>query len=219
MVVISQVVYVFDAIYMEPAILTQIDLTTDGFGLMLSFGDLTWLPFIYSLQARYLSVHPVALGPFYVALILSIGGVGYYIFRAANSEKNRFRTNPSDPAVAHLQYIQTAAGSRLLTSGWWGTARHINYLGDWILSFAYCLPTLASGYKLTSSVLYPGSRLVSTEGMKGAAIPVTYFYLLYFAILLIHRERRDEEKCRRKYGKDWEEYCKIVKWRIVPGLY
>lgn len=51
------------------------------------------------------------------------------------------------------------------------------------------------------------------------AIPVTYFYMLYFAILLIHRERRDEEKCRRKYGKDWEKYCQQVKSRIIPGIY
>lgn len=219
MVVISQALYVLDALWMEPAILTTIDLTTDGFGFMLSFGDLVWVPFIYSIQARYLSVHPVTLGPFYVSMILGVAGVGYYIFRASNSEKNRFRTNPNDPSVAHLEYIETAAGSRLLTTGWWGTARHINYLGDWIMSWAYCLPTLAAGYKLTPSIMYPGTRLLSTDGMKGAGIPITYFYMLYFAILLIHREMRDEEKCRRKYGKDWEAYCQKVRYRILPGVY
>ncbi|KAF2172323.1 hypothetical protein M409DRAFT_50042 [Zasmidium cellare ATCC 36951] len=219
MVVISQALYVLDALWMEPAILTTIDLTTDGFGFMLSFGDLVWVPFIYSTQARYLSVHPVTLGPLYVAAILGVAAFGYYIFRASNSEKNRFRTNPNDPSVAHLEYIETETGSRLLTTGWWGTARHINYLGDWIMSWAYCLPTLAAGYKLTPSIMYPGTRLLTTEGMKGAAIPITYFYMLYFAILLIHREMRDEEKCRRKYGKDWEEYCQKVRYRILPGVY
>jgi protein-S-isoprenylcysteine O-methyltransferase Ste14 len=43
--------------------------------------------------------------------------------------------------------------------------------------------------------------------------------MVYFAILLIHRERRDEEKCRRKYGKDWDRYVELVPWRIVPGIY
>lgn len=219
MVVVAQSLYTFDALYMEPAILTTMDITTDGFGFMLSFGDLVWVPFIYSLQARYLSVHPVMLGPVYIAMILAVAGVGFYIFRATNNEKNRFRTNPNDPKVAHLKSIKTSTGSRLLTSGWWGRARHINYLGDFILSWAYCLPTLAAGYKLTPSVMFPGTRLVSTEGMRGTAIPVTYFYLIYFAVLLVHRERRDEEKCRRKYGKDWDEYCKQVKWRIIPGVY
>ena len=28
------------------------DITTDGFGYMLAFGDLSWVPFIYSLQVR-----------------------------------------------------------------------------------------------------------------------------------------------------------------------
>lgn len=218
-VIVSQAVYVLDALYMEPAILTTMDLTTDGFGFMLSFGDLVWVPFIYSIQAKYLSVHPVALGPVWVAIILAIQATGYYIFRATNNEKNVFRTNPNDPKVAHLKYIETSTGSRLLTTGWWGTARHINYLGDWLMSWSYCLPTLAAGYKLTPTILFEGSRLVSTDGMKGAGMPITYFYMLYFAILLIHREMRDEAKCRRKYGDDWEKYCQIVRWRIVPGVY
>ena len=34
------------------AILTTMDITTDGFGYMLAFGDLTWVPFTYSLQAQ-----------------------------------------------------------------------------------------------------------------------------------------------------------------------
>ena len=48
---------------------------------------------------------------------------------------------------------------------------------------------------------------------------ITYFYMIYFAILLVHRERRDEEKWRRKYGADWDKYSKRVKSRIIPGVY
>ena len=50
--------YVWDALWSEKAILTTMDITTDGFGFMLVFGDLTWVPFTYSLQARYLVEHP-----------------------------------------------------------------------------------------------------------------------------------------------------------------
>ena len=46
-----QAVYVWDALYNERAILTTMDITTDGFGYMLAFGDLSWVPFTYSLQA------------------------------------------------------------------------------------------------------------------------------------------------------------------------
>lgn len=186
--------YVFDALYNEPAVLTTMDIVTDGFGLMLAFGDIAWVPFTYTLQSRYLARFPVDLGVQGVAGVLAVQALGYYIFRSANNEKDRFRKNPADPRVAHLKYMETKAGSKLLVSGWWGTARHINYLGDWIMGWAWCLPT---GFKT----------------------PLTYFYVLYFAILLLHRETRDETKCKEKYGADWDEYKRRVKWRILPGVY
>ncbi len=58
--------YVWDALYNEKAILTTMDITTDGFGFMLCFGDLAWVPFIYSLQARYLVDYDPQLNLFQV---------------------------------------------------------------------------------------------------------------------------------------------------------
>lgn len=51
--------YVADGLWFEPGILTTMDITTDGFGFMLGFGDLTWVPFTYSLQAKFLADTPV----------------------------------------------------------------------------------------------------------------------------------------------------------------
>jgi hypothetical protein len=56
--------YVADALWHEPAILTTMDITTDGLGFMLAFGDLAWVPFTYSLQTRYLVDHPQARAAF-----------------------------------------------------------------------------------------------------------------------------------------------------------
>ena len=42
----------------QEAILTTMDIVHDGFGLMLAFGDLVWVPFLYSLQARSTLEHP-----------------------------------------------------------------------------------------------------------------------------------------------------------------
>lgn len=236
LVCLTQAVYYLDAQWNEDAILTTMDITTDGFGYMLAFGDLVWLPFTYSLQSRYLAVHPVELGVQGVAINLAVLSAGFYIFRSANSEKNRFRSNPNDPANAHLESINTKTGSKLLVSGWWGKARHINYMGDWILSLAYCLPTAAAGYIIRPSSpfqfktpadgafikddhsLRGGMEVVPGEA-RGWGMLITYFYMLYFAILLVHRERRDEEKCRKKYGRDWDEYCRRVPSRIIPGIY
>ena len=55
---LRQCLYVLDALYFEKAILTTMDITSDGFGFMLAFGDLAWVPFTYSLQARVLVDHP-----------------------------------------------------------------------------------------------------------------------------------------------------------------
>ncbi|KAF2503108.1 ERG4/ERG24 ergosterol biosynthesis protein [Lophium mytilinum] len=231
-VTFAQALYVFDSFYMEPAILTTMDITTDGFGFMLSFGDLAWLPFTYSVQTRYLAHYPLELGLWLVP-ILAVQGLGYVMFRSVNNEKNRFRTNPKDPKISHLKYIQTEVGSKLLITGWWGRARHINYLADWFMSWAFVLPTGIAGYVVKSAFKEPITATQSTAifdrqvtgryrvqaEAEGWGMLISYFFILYFAVLLIHRERRDDEKCRRKYGKDWEKYCKIVPYRIVPGIY
>lgn len=114
---------------------------------------------------------------------------------------------------AGAKYIKTERGTLLLASGWWGRSRHINYLGDWLMSIAWCLPCGSLALSAASLV----RTLTCTHA--GFATPIVYFYPIYFAILLIHRERRDDHKCREKYGKDWEKYCQLVPYRIVPFVY
>ncbi|KAL7978342.1 hypothetical protein Chor_014881, partial [Crotalus horridus] len=46
-----------------------------------------------------------------------------------------------------------------------------------------------------------------------------YFYIIYFTLLLAHRDARDEHQCLRKYGLAWHEYCRRVPYRIFPYLY
>ncbi|KAJ7674454.1 ERG4/ERG24 ergosterol biosynthesis protein [Mycena rosella] len=191
LVLLFQGGYITDSLYNESDIFRQMDITTDGFGFMLAVGDLTWVPFVYSLQARYLVFNPVELGPVWIAAIVLFNAAGLYIFRTANSEKNDFRrgANPKN-----LEFFTTESGTKLLTSGWWGASRHPNYLGDILMALAWSLPT-------------------------GFDTPITYFYVVYFAGLLIHRQRRDDENCKRKYGKDWKKYMELVPYRIIPYVY
>ncbi|XP_077901758.1 delta(14)-sterol reductase TM7SF2 isoform X4 [Ictidomys tridecemlineatus] len=189
-----QLLYVGDALWHEEAILTTMDITHDGFGFMLAFGDLAWVPFTYSLQAQFLLYHPQPLGLPMAAVICLINAIGYYIFRGANSQKNTFRKNPSDPSVSGLETIPTATGRQLLVSGWWGMVRHPNYLGDLIMALAWSLPC-------------------------GVSHLLPYFYVLYFTALLVHREARDERQCLQKYGRAWQEYCRRVPYRILPYIY
>ncbi|XP_048387306.2 delta(14)-sterol reductase LBR isoform X2 [Stegostoma tigrinum] len=189
-----QLLYVIDALWNETAILTTMDIVHDGFGFMLTFGDLVWVPFVYSLQAFYLVNHPNELSWPVALAIIALNTVGYIIFRGANSQKNAFRRNPHDPKLAHLNIIPTAAGKSLIVSGWWGFVRHPNYLGDLIMALAWSLPC-------------------------GFNHIIPYFYVIYFTCLLIHREARDERQCRKKYGVAWNKYCQQVRYRIFPYIY
>lgn len=101
LVVLFQLWYSVDCLLAESSILTQMDITTDGFGFMLSFGDLVWVPFTFALQARYLAFTPVVLGPVRSAVIVAVEITGQYIFRASNNEKAEFRSgkNPKSKCI------------------------------------------------------------------------------------------------------------------------
>jgi delta14-sterol reductase len=125
--------------------------------------------------------------------IVALYILGYYIFRSANGQKDTFRRNPNDPRVAHLSYLQIKRCTKLLTSGWWGMARKINYTGDYIMGVTYCL-------------------------VCGVDSIVPFYYAIYVAILLIHRSIRDDDMCHEKYGNDWIEYKRQVPYRFLPGI-
>ncbi len=195
LVVVMQFWYILDYYLHEPAILTTMDIAYENFGFMLAFGDLAWVPFTYSLQALFLINHLHDIPVWGVILIVAVNAAGYYIFRTVNLQKHRFRTEPDTMIWGKKpECIETEKGTKLLLSGFWAWSRHFNYIGDILMALAWSLPTLFF-------------------------TPVTYFYPIYFAILLIHRERRDNRHCAIKYGKDWDRYCEKVPWRIIPRIY
>jgi Delta14-sterol reductase len=183
------------------------DITSDGFGFMLSVGDLAWVPFVYSLQARYLAFNQIELGPYKTAAIIGANALGYYIFRDSNGEKNDFRNgkNPRreckqfhsvvlDDELDFLQNFCTCKRSE--APNYWyrvgGECASTQTIcvyspsfflqcyscagpcsGDWLMAVAWCLPTEFN-------------------------TPVTYFYPIYFAVLLLHRQLRDDEACHQK---------------------
>lgn len=189
-VTLAQGFYVFDGVLNEEGVLTMMDITTDGFGYMLTFGDLALVPFTYTLQARYLTVSPITLTKGYLAFLTGIMALGYYIFHSANKQKSDFRHGK----LPHLESMDTKRGTKLLCDGWWGMSQHMNYFGDWLISLSWCLAT-------------------------GFQTPLTYYYSLYFATLLFHRQQRDEHLCKIKYGDDWKRYEEKVPYKIIPYVY
>ncbi|KAM8947371.1 delta(14)-sterol reductase LBR [Pelodytes ibericus] len=189
-----QLLYVAHALWNEEGALTCMDIVHDGFGFMLAFGNLVWIPFIYSLQSFYLVNHPVDICWPTAAVIVALNTFGYFIFCSANNQKLAFRKNPDDPRLAYLKSIPTSTGRNLLVSSWWGHVRHPNYLGDIIMAWAWCLPC-------------------------GFSHMLPYFYGIFLTGLLIHREIRDEQQCKLKYGPDWDVYCQHVPYRIIKYIY
>lgn len=48
------------------------DIVHDGFGFMLAFGDLAWVPFLYCLQPRYLLESKVHSIPWYCLIPIAL---------------------------------------------------------------------------------------------------------------------------------------------------
>lgn len=215
-----QGLYVLDFFWNETWYLKTIDIAHDHFGFYLAWGDCVWLPWMYTLQGCYLAFHPVEHG-IEGFFIMVVGILGYIIFRWTNYQKDYFRRRISELKKCHkiddekdsCQHIniwgkypsyitceyRTGDGkvreSHLLTSGWWGMARHMNYTGDIILSAMW-------GFCCGFNHILP------------------HFYTLYIIALLVTRVYRDETRCREKYGSEiWGKYCKKVPYRFIPYLY
>src|SRR5262249_22442413 len=187
--------YVVDYFWHEEAILTTWDVKHENFGWMLCWGDLVWVPFIYTVQAYYLIDHAHSLSASAMAALIVLNVIGYVVFRGANIQKHRFRNDPRRPIWGRPpRIIDVQGGSALLASGWWGLSRHMNYLGDLLMALSWSL-------------------------CCGFGSPLPYFHPAYLAVLLIHRERRDHRMCAAQYGEAWKAYCATVRYRIVPGLY
>ena len=116
-------------------------------------------------------------------------------------QKFHFRTDPEAKTFLFgLVKQKTVPGTRILCSGWWGVARHLNYLGEIVQGVALALPGSLMGSSLAARVL-------------------PWLYPLYYVALFIPRQIDDDELCRKKYGKKWEEYEKLVPYRICPGVW
>jgi hypothetical protein len=196
LVLAMQLFYIVHYFWEERFILSTIDIRTERFGWLLAYGDLAWVPMTYCAQAFYLVEHVHDLPLWAAALILAFNLGGFYIFRTTNMQKDRFRRDSDNCMIwgRKAEYLETERGTKLLLSGFWGWARHFNYLGDEMMALAWSLPCLF-----------------------GSIVP--YFYPIWFGMLLLMRERRDDRWCAKKYGADWDRYRERVPWRIIPGLY
>ncbi|KAL4273960.1 hypothetical protein GQ457_13G019260 [Hibiscus cannabinus] len=173
--------HVVDFLYHEEKLTFYWDIIAERLGFMLIGGYLGW----WLLSNKVELSIPAAIA---ICTIYLIGAIGY---RGANDQKHQFKMNPKEPIWGRPPKV---IGGKLLASGYWGLARHYNYLADYLLSLSFSL-------------------------VCGFSSPIPYIYPVCLIVFFVSRERRDEARCAEKYKEIWGEYCKVVPWRIVPYLY
>ena len=128
--------YLFTHYWLEDNVLSMWDVIAERFGFMLAWGDLVVVPFFYSIAGWWLLANPEPMPLWQVAAITGLFGLGLWIFREANVQKNRFKRDPSTTIWGKPAKL---LGDRLLISGWWGIGRKINYTGEIMVYTAFAL--------------------------------------------------------------------------------
>ena len=175
----------------EEFMLSTWDVIAENFGFMLVWGDLIYVPFLYSLPGWWVMANPEPFETYQWVVLCVVFLVCLVVFRDANWQKERYKRDPTQPIWGRPP---ETIGGRLLVSGWWGIGRKINYLGEIgvYLCFALC-----AGFAHWAPYIVPASLIV----------------------LLVQRASRDDHRCREKYGDLWEAYCRRVPFRIFPIIY
>lgn len=208
---ISQYLYLFKFFWWEMGYMRSIDIIVDRAGFEIQWGCLCYVPAVYTLHSRFCVQHPSQLSPLVAGLLFVMSLAGVVLNYAADRERDVFRaTNgkalvwgkPAKFIEAEYTVVDRKTGeetkkkSLLLASGFWGVARHFQYFFELTAAWSWC---------------FLANPLVN------GVIPL--FYAVFLTYLLIDRANRDSKKCRLKYGKHYEEYCKLVPYKILPGIY
>ncbi|CAN1804269.1 7-dehydrocholesterol reductase [Linum perenne] len=201
---ILMLVYITKFFWWEAGYWNTMDIAHDRAGFYICWGCLVWVPSIYTSPGMYLVNHSVDLGSQLAIFILAAGVLCIYINYDCDRQRQEFRrTNgrcsiwgkaPSKIVASYTTATGETKSSLLLTSGWWGLARHFHYVPEILASFFWSVPALFNHF-------------------------IAYFYVIYLTILLVDRATRDDDRCRSKYGKHWKIYCDKVRYRILPGIY
>ena len=183
--------YIASSLQYEKGILSMWDIVAERFGWMLVWGDYVLFPFLYCLPGYFLIDRTAPL-PLWALISLGLLFIfGFALFRTANMQKNRFKSNPAASIWGRPPEV---LGGKLLVSGIWGIGRKLNYTGEILV---YLAMTLACGFSQWQPYLLP----------------------LWMVVLLTHRAWRDEKRCRKKYGSLWEAYCRRARFRMIPFIY
>ena len=194
--------YILDYFIFERVQLYTYDLIHERLGFKMFWGGLVVYGWLFILPLWGMAAYPspgFSSAWTYVWLIGTpvLFLFGWGISRGANMQKYTFKRWPDRKFLGLIEpeYIQ-AGDRKILCSGFWGAARHFNYLGEGFLGLSIAL---AFGY-FTNLWAW------------------TYF--IFVVTFFTFRQHFDDAYCAEKYGAEkWAEYQARVKYRIFPGIY
>ena len=188
--------FIWDYLTFESVHLYTYDFFAERVGLKLGWGCLTFYPYFYLIALwSAVSLQDPDTPTWLLFCFLLIFILGWGLSRGANLQKYYFKTHPERSFLGIKPEIIADGNMKLLVNGFWGFSRHINYLGEILMGLAVAL-----------SIGYPG-RIWS------------WFFPLYYILLLIPRQMDDDRRCSSRYGNLWKIYTKKVNYRIIPYLY
>ena len=194
--------YIFDYFVFERVQLYTYDLIHEKMGFKLFWGGLIVYGWLFILPLWGMAAHPdPGFGPVWTYVWLIGTGalflLGWGISRGANMQKYTFKRWPDRKFLGLIEprYIQ-AGDRKILCSGFWGVARHFNYMGEGFLSLSIAL------------------------SFGHFHDPWAWTYFVFIVTLFTFRQLHDDEFCAEKYGPEkWAEYQARVKYRIMPGVW
>jgi delta24(24(1))-sterol reductase len=191
----------------EEMIVVTWDIFHEKWGFMLIFWNMSGVPLSYCHCTLFLAYHDPATYQWSRAGLVALYAsyiFMYWVWDTSMSQRTFFRaqergsdqirnTFPQLPwrHVKNPQKITTSAGDSLLVDGWCKYARRIPYTCDVYFAVAWALVT-------------------------GFDSPWPWFYPVFFTVMIVHRAYRDIERCKAKYGKDWDEYERRVPYLLIP---
>lgn len=189
----------------ERAYLASMDAYGTKPGFYLLWITMNLDPVVYTFSSHYFVIHQPALGFLQNLGIFLLGFLVTYTKFNIEAQKDLFKMSRGNCLIRGRKatYVEAVDDGetdkdrprpRLLTSGYWGLARHPHYVFEILSALCWGLPGLGHGF-------WP------------------FLPCLYMTVTVVYRLFRDEAKCSAKYGPLWNEYCKTVKYRLIPYVF